>query len=296
MTNSYQSKAAGAEDYSFAFQEACHEVNQVFPREEVLNSAVERCLENLTTAQVACKTPASFAKEAFLEGIKSRLQEWSEKLSATGNPNLTEAQIDEVVLAISEQRYNYVIGIPKSLINPLEYDITNEQQQLVESGDFLEFWKSRWQVSNDPVAKTALIGWGKGELVNASWFEKGSANYTWWALSSYISDHDLFVSMEEIGRALAYAHARAVRADQTRIPHLLSPHQVANYHHKVFDKYNIPSYLFGGTLPAGLYIPDIGGGILLFGVYAPTPTGWSPVMLDADTYSSWWCQGCDTQP
>jgi hypothetical protein len=102
--------------------------------------------------------------------------------------------------------------------------------------------------------------------------------------------------MEEIGRALAAAHIDAVRADNTHIPHLLSPHQVADYHHEVFKKYHIPPYLFGGTLPAGLYIPDIGGGILLFGVYAPTPTGWGPMMLDADTYSFLWCQSCDTQP
>jgi hypothetical protein len=44
MTDSYQSKEALAtactEDYFFAFVDACHEVEQVFPREEVLNSTV----------------------------------------------------------------------------------------------------------------------------------------------------------------------------------------------------------------------------------------------------------------
>ena len=98
----------------------------------------------------------------------------------------------------------------------------------------MAFWKSRWQVCRDPVARTALIGWGTGKLVDATGFEKLSAWYTWWALSSYISDYHLPISMEKIGAQLAIAHKDAVKSDEDHIHYLLSPRQVANYHHKIF--------------------------------------------------------------
>ncbi len=206
--------------------------------------------------------------------------------------------LGHIALGQTLNRYAYVTGRPISLIDPFGLegsDITDEQRKLADSGKFLEFWKSRW-ACHDPVAKTALIGWGKGELIDATLFEKVSAWYTWWALSSYISDHNLPVAMEEIGKRLARAHANTVEADNISIAYLLSPHQVADYHHEVFKEYGIPPYLFGGTLPGGLYIPDLFDGILLFDISAPVPDGWSPVMLDANLYSNMWCEGCDTLP
>jgi RHS repeat-associated protein len=197
----------------------------------------------------------------------------------------------------SLNRFAFVMGNPVSFVDPfgLEgYNITDEQRELADSGDFLAFWESRWNCK-DPVARTALNGWGKPELVDASWFEQLSAGYTWTALSNYISYHNLPVTMEEIGRALAKAHADAVKTDAYNIPHLLSPRQVATYHHDVFKNYGIPPYLFGGTLPAGVYLP-IFGGITLYEVNVPVPGGWEPAMLDANSYSNMWCGGCDTLP
>jgi hypothetical protein len=116
MTNSYQSKEAlaadCAENYSFAFIDACHEVNQAFPREETLNSAVAHCLESLTTSKVTCEIPPGFSKEAFLAEVKARLKELSESLRWVGEPSLTEAQIDEIVRSIDER-------MPKWWTDPL---------------------------------------------------------------------------------------------------------------------------------------------------------------------------------
>ncbi len=160
--------------------------------------------------------------------------------------------------------------------------ITEEQLALAREGKFMEFWRSR-HLAGDPVARTALTGWGDPGFVNASWFERGAAKYTWWSMSSYISANKLPVTMEQIGGELALAHASAVMGDTSGTPNLLSPTQVANYHHEVFARHNIPPYIFGGTQP----IP---------GVEVPAPGGWQPVMFDPNTYSNLWCEGCDSTP
>ncbi|NJO14973.1 MAG: hypothetical protein HC877_04265 [Thioploca sp.] len=107
MTDSYQSKEAlaadCAENYSFAFIDACHEVEQVFPREETLNWAIERCLTSLTIPPITCEVPSGFSKAALLAGIRVRLQEVSQGLRQGGMPSLTEEQLDQVILAIDKQ-------------------------------------------------------------------------------------------------------------------------------------------------------------------------------------------------
>lgn len=146
--------------------------------------------------------------------------------------------------------------------------ITDEQRAMAEDGDYLGFWKSRYFDSNDPVARTALIGWGEGDLVGASWFQRELANNTWNRLESYIARNNLTVTMEQLGVELARVHVDFVMADTQGIPHLLSPKQVADYHHSVFDEYGIPQSYFGGTR---------------FG-NSPKQFRWL------------WCRGCDTSP
>jgi hypothetical protein len=147
--------------------------------------------------------------------------------------------------------------------------ITDEQRALAEDGDYVGFWKSRYLESGDPVARTALIGWGHGKLVGASWWERSLASYTWNRLQSFIAENELTITMEEVGMKLARAHVDAVTKDTVRVHHLLSPTQVANYHHDVFRPIGIPDTYFGGTR---------------FGA------------LDPYLYSWAWCGGCDTRP
>jgi hypothetical protein len=157
--------------------------------------------------------------------------------------------------------------------------ITEEQLKLAKEGKFMEFWRSRYD-AGDPVAKTALTGWGDPDYVGASVIERLAAAYTWSDLKGYIDSNDLNVTMEQVGAELALAHAQAVMGDTSGISSLLSPQQVADYHHAVFANHGIPAHIFGGTHS----IP---------GVYVPNATGWSPVMFDANSYSNMWCNGCD---
>ena len=95
--------------------------------------------------------------------------------------------------------------------------------------------------------------------------------------------------MENVGAGLALAHARTVMGDTHGIKGLLSPHQVAQYHHQVFDKHRIPAGIFGGTHRIGghWYMPD---------VEVPTRNGWTHMIMSPESYSSTWCGGCDTTP
>jgi len=172
--------------------------------------------------------------------------------------------------------------------------ITDEQWAYLASGDFLEFWRSR-HLSGDPVARTALTGWGDPEFVGASRTEKISAGATWYALEFHIWQRDLSVTMEEIGLGLAEAHAEAVINDKTNVSYLLSPRQVADYHHEVFDKHGIGAYVFGGTFGVGVEYPSD------FDITATWPfieIGWEIAEFKADPnwYSGAWCKGCDTDP
>lgn len=174
--------------------------------------------------------------------------------------------------------FNYESGVNAQKGAP----ITDAELALAKEGKFLEFWRSR-HLAGDPVARTALTGWGDPDFVGAGLSEKLAAAYTWRNLSSHISDNGLTVSMEQIGAELALAHANAVIGDGRGISNLLSPTQVAGYHHSVFRGHGIPAHVFGGTHKVPF-------------VSVPVQGGWGSVMFDANTYSGLWCKGCDSTP
>ena len=188
----------------------------------------------------------------------------------TQNPNVVTLEQDA---GLKKTRNN-------DQVNMQGAPITEEQLALASAGKFMEFWRSR-HLAGDPVARTALTGWGDPEFVNAGPMQRLAANHTWSDLTNYIHDHELDISMEQIGADLAIAHAFAVDNDTDGIANLLSPQQVAEYHHEVFGRYGIPAYIFGGTHNVPL-------------VYVPVANGWQPVMFDANSYSNLWCDGCDT--
>lgn len=64
-------------------------------------------------------------------------------------------------------------------------------------------------------------------------------------------------------------HAEETTKDFTSVPFLLSPQQVADYHHIIFNTYGLPAYTFGGSPFGTTAIP---GATLI------------------------WCRGCDDTP
>lgn len=75
--------------------------------------------------------------------------------------------------------------------------------------------------------------------------------------------------MDMLGIDFAVAHAEAVTKDNRGVLYLLSPRQVADYHHRVLQNYGIPKSYFGGTR---------------FGDY-----------LSPDAYRNRWCFRCDRE-
>ncbi len=68
----------------------------------------------------------------------------------------------------------------------------------------------------------------------------------------------------------------AVSGDELGIPHLLSPSQIADYHHEVFASHSISPHVFGGTIG----IPTMHLGTL---------------SVSPNSYSNLWCNGCDVK-
>lgn len=134
--------------------------------------------------------------------------------------------------------------------------ITPEQITYIMTGNRRAFWTARQKVG-DPIAEVAI------PILNNSGVNGKVANW----LTGLKSDPE---KLNQLGIDLMIEHAKYVTEDLKKcignIPGVLSPEQVAEYHHNVFKKHGIGSsllgsdgsWLFGGTLfnlPADLYRP-----------------------------------------
>ena len=134
--------------------------------------------------------------------------------------------------------------------------ITGEQESAAMRGDRKTFWTLRKAVG-DPIADVAL------PILNNEGINGQVAN----RLTGFSGNP---VRLNELGVRLMQAHINAVKDDYKHcmgnVPGLLSPEQVAIYHHAVFKEFGVGaqwldsdgSWLFGGTLfnlPASLYRP-----------------------------------------
>lgn len=135
--------------------------------------------------------------------------------------------------------------------------ITSAQRIAATRADRRTFWRLR-KAAGDPIADVAL------PILENRGMNGRMANFL-----TGLSDNP--ERLHELGVALMKAHINATIYDYDNcignVPGLLSPEQVAAYHHAVFNQFGIGpqfwnnssgSWLFGGTLlnlPANLYRP-----------------------------------------
>jgi len=151
------------------------------------------------------------------------------------------------------------LALPRPECSTSSYAITGSQRILSEAESRTQFWLSRRDESCDPIGWTALriiedIGFGK---VTNRWLRHVAAV------------EGVTLDEEQLGISLMTRHAEETTKDFTSVPFLLSPQQVADYHHIIFNTYGLPAYTFGGSPFGTTAIP---GATLI------------------------WCRGCDDTP
>jgi len=116
------------------------------------------------------------------------------------------------------------------------FQITDEQRQLALNGERREFWESRL-ASGDPIAPLALDiidNVGLGRVANE-----------WLLLNARVAG--IVIDLDQIGIELMNRHVDFTDRDRAGTQGLLSPRQVARFHHLVFRAHGLPSTAFGGT-------------------------------------------------
>jgi len=137
------------------------------------------------------------------------------------------------------------------------FQITDEQRQLAMDGERLAFWESRL-ASGDPIAQLAL------DIIDNVGL--GRAANEWLKLNATRAGVE--IDLDQIGIDLMNRHVEFTDRDTTDTRGLLSPRQVARFHHLVFRTRGLPPTAFGGTPLTGQ-------------------------LREADFTRNIWCQGCD---
>ncbi len=123
------------------------------------------------------------------------------------------------------------------------YAITQNQQNLFNTSARKAFWESRLNDSCDPVAPIAIA------VINDVGL--GAATNRWLENVAESEGIAFNATLEnKIGLELIEGHIEETRVDvenEEGTSGLLSAHQVADYHHVVFDNNRLPPHAFGGT-------------------------------------------------
>jgi len=120
------------------------------------------------------------------------------------------------------------------------FQITDEQRQLAMDGERRAFWESRL-ASGDPIAPLAL------DIIDNVGL--GQAANEWLKLNGRLAGVE--IDLDQIGIDLMNRHVEFTDRDTTDTRGLLSPRQVARFHHLVFRAHGLPPTAFGGTPVTG---------------------------------------------
>jgi hypothetical protein len=124
------------------------------------------------------------------------------------------------------------------------FEVSPSERHAAAAGKLVAFWRSRSRIG-DPVSCIALASLKPGGLpalcrVNA-WV---AVTRLVWFLPPRGANK---ARMRRIQVALMRAHVHEIDADRIGVPGLLSPRQIADYHHRVFAQFGLPYMTFGGT-------------------------------------------------
>jgi RHS repeat-associated protein len=150
------------------------------------------------------------------------------------------------------------------------FQITDKQREYAASGDRENFWQSRKDDSNDPMGKIGLKAIKDGGGLGDYLFGGQAINNRLKAYAKVYGGGN--INLNEVGVKLMRAHVAWTDGDKLGVKGLLSPRQIATYHHDVFVEYNLPETAFGGTPMTG-------------SLWESTATSRLPFIG--------WCWGCD---
>lgn len=185
--------------------------------------------------------------------------------------------------------------------------ITSKEHLLIRQADqnpakrrelLARFWLSRLE-KEDPIARIGYALWSKDSNALARAIRKGDKRY--WDHNGYVywegmarttviniaagleragfkgTFQEQRRKIEEVGVEVAKEHIRAVRRNyrdkKGTVPGLLSLKQVARYHIRAFEKFDIRSDFYGGTW------------------FKSIPDSW-----ELEAYGGLYCHDCDPKP
>ena len=142
---------------------------------------------------------------------------------------------------------------------------TQSEYDLVAQGRLAEMWQARC-AAGDPIGCVGFATWGDpsavvamhGNFWGAYWVNIGKLtrlNATAGLLEGnphlVLSQNALELSMLQLGQAIAVAHLDATSDDTTGVPAFLSAREITEYHHDVFEDFNVSPRFYGGTYISG---------------------------------------------
>lgn len=146
---------------------------------------------------------------------------------------------------------------------------TEAEYKLIAEGKLAEMWQGRC-AAGDPIGCVGFATWGDpadviamhGKVDGAYWVGVG-ATVRFNARNGLLTGNPelllnpdaLNTAVLSFGKAIATAHLDATSADLSGRHYFLSAPEITNYHHAVFDQFNVSRRWYGGSYGTGRHEP-----------------------------------------